>query len=74
MRISRSSVPTHWKLAKLTTGLSAVSTCVISPGSNVVMTVPSFGAVASRWRTDVMLAAPGMFCTITFGLPGMWRP
>ena len=46
--MSRKSVPIHWKLAKLTTGLSEVSTCVISPGSKVVMTVPSFGAVASR--------------------------
>ena len=44
------------------------------PGSKVVMTVPSFAALASRWRTDVMLAAPGMFCTITLGVPGMWRP
>ena len=30
--MSRRSVPIHWKLAKLTTGLSAVSTCVIRPG------------------------------------------
>jgi len=33
----------------------------------VVITVPSLAALASRWRTDVMLAAPGMFWTMTLG-------
>jgi hypothetical protein len=52
----------------------AVSDWVIRPGLKVVITVPSAGAPAWRYCTDLRLAAPGMFCTTTAGLPGMCRP
>ena len=37
----------------------------------MVMAVPSRGALADRWRTALSVAAPGMFCTMMLGLPGM---
>ena len=52
----------------------AVSDWVIRPGLKVAISVPSVGAPAVRYCTDLRLAAPGMFCTTTVGLPGMWRP
>ncbi len=38
------------------------------------MTVPSFGATLYTWFSATMLAAPGMFSTITLGLPGTYLP
>src|ERR1043166_7103076 len=36
--------------------------------------VPSLGAALKRWLAARMLPAPGMFRTITDGLPGIYFP
>ena len=41
---------------------------------NVAMVVPSFGAELARKLMARSDPAPGMFCTITVGWPGMCRP
>ena len=38
------------------------------------MLEPSLGAMLNMWLVAARLPAAGMFCTITVGLPGMWRP
>ena len=74
-RKSSLMLPTQPKSRKLMpTFCGTVSDCVISPGLNALITVPSVGAAAERYFTELRLAAPGMFCTMTLGLPGMWRP
>ena len=40
----------------------------------IQIAVPSRGARLLSQLTERRLPAPGMFCTTTVGLPGMWRP
>ena len=40
----------------------------------VAIAVPSLGAMPWMWPISRRPLAPGMFCTTTFGLPGMLRP
>ena len=42
--------------------------------TKVAITVPSLGATLASQLAAVMPLAPTMFCTMTFGLPGMCRP
>ena len=55
----------------------ASSGVVGRPLKEAPIAVPSKGPAAKSWLVMVRLPAPGWFCTITFGLPGMcaerWR-
>jgi hypothetical protein len=42
-----------------------------APTLKMPSVVPSFGAAENRKLAALMLPAPCMFCTMTFGLPGM---
>ncbi len=44
------------------------------PRAKVPITVPSFGAAENRYSAALMLPAPGMFCGISVGFPGMCLP
>jgi len=42
--------------------------------AKVVIAVPSLGACCARKLAARMPPAPGITCTLTAGLPGIWRP
>jgi hypothetical protein len=75
MRNERVALPIQAMLVKSTLALPGLlATSVMTPALNSVMTVPSLGALASRCMTDVMPPPPGIFWTMTSGLPGKYSP
>ena len=66
-------IQVNWLLSKSTLR-EPISGSRIGPPAKAVIAVPSFGACCARKLAARMPPAPGITCTLTVGLPGMWRP
>ncbi len=73
--VSRLVLPSHSIFAgSKRTPSGCSSGAVGSPLNGAPITVPSNGPLPTSWFTMVRLPAPGWFCTISVGLPGMCLP
>ena len=63
----------NWRGSNLMLGRSS-SACDGRLREKLPMTVPSLAAALKTWLAATTVPAPGMFCTMIDGRPGMCRP